>query len=166
MTLRSPRFGLRSPKVPPSCTPAQENREWTLSGPGRVLHHVRYYERFPPSSSSALKLTDTKWTENAQVRRSARAGPSDRNPPIFIKLSKEEQTLDCMRNQHCKKKPLTSWHQMAPQWCQSGAIWYVAPDSSLSPGPPDAPLWCHTRATILAPYGRMALQWCQSGAIW
>ena len=78
--------------------------------PGGYYITVRYYERFPPSSSSALKLSDTKWTENAegviadgscsgrvmfsvpQVGRSARAGPSDRNPPIFIMLSKEEQT--------------------------------------------------------------------------
>jgi len=72
--------------------------------PGGYYITVRYYERFPPSSSSAFKLSDTKWTENAegvtrrvmfsvpQVRRSARAGPSDRNPPIFIMLSKEEQT--------------------------------------------------------------------------
>ena len=79
--------------------------------PGGYYITVRYYERFPPSSPSAFKLTDTKWTENAegviarrvifsrpQVRRSARAGLSDRNPPKFIMLSQVEK-LDCMRNQ-------------------------------------------------------------------
>ena len=34
--------------------------------PGGYYITVRYYERFPPSSSSALKLSDTKWTENAE----------------------------------------------------------------------------------------------------
>ena len=73
--------------------------------PGGYYITVCYYERFPPSSPSTFKLSDTKWTENAegvisrqvsfsrsQVRRSARAGPSDRNPPKVIILSKDEQT--------------------------------------------------------------------------
>ena len=34
--------------------------------PGGYYITVRYYERFPPSSSSAFKLSDTKWTENAE----------------------------------------------------------------------------------------------------
>ena len=44
--------------------------------PGGYCITVRYYERFPPSSPSAFKLTDTKWTENAEgvIARSRRTG--------------------------------------------------------------------------------------------
>jgi hypothetical protein len=54
--------------------------------PGRYYITVRYYENAEGVIARLVMFSVP------QVRRSARAGPSDRNPPIFIMLSKKEQT--------------------------------------------------------------------------